>query len=85
MKGLFMFFQLLYGIHLEHGVKHTAGDVFESNNDLVASFGSDKFRRLSEQEVKQLKASEPATKQTRVENITTKRVKVKRHKKKVKV
>ena len=61
-----MYFQLLRGIHLECGrrfeVKHERDDqgvrkcvsqpIVESQADLVAAFGSEKFRRVSDAEAK---------------------------------
>jgi len=56
------YFQLLYGIHSEYGKKFTAGDTIESKSDLVVIFGSNKFRRLSDDEVANLQnESEPDT------------------------
>jgi len=53
------FYQLLYGIHSEHGKKFTAGDIVKSKSELVAKFGSNKFRRLNDDEVSQLQTDEP--------------------------
>lgn len=48
-----MYFQLLAGLHSDivNHKTYSAGDIVPSDKDLVAAFGSSKFRRLSEQEV----------------------------------
>ena len=48
-----MHFQLLIGIYndIRTGQHFTAGDIIKTDADLVKSFGSDKFRRLSNKEI----------------------------------
>jgi len=57
------YFQLLVGLHQEKGGKrYTAGDVIGPvEHDLVKMFGSNKFRRLNDDEVSQLQTYEPDT------------------------
>ena len=48
-----MYFQLLSGLHKDivSGKSYVAGDVIQSDADLVNNFGSNKFRKLSQKEI----------------------------------
>lgn len=47
-----MYYQLLCGRHadVKSGRSYTAGDIVKSEGNLVAAFGANKFRKLSDEE-----------------------------------
>lgn len=68
------YYQLLCGIHSEYGKIFTAGDIVESKANLPQKFGSNKFRKLSDEEVAEMKTDEPAAeKQPKRKRIKAKR------------
>ena len=74
-----MYFQLLYGIHndIQTGKHYSAGDVIQSDADLVKLFGANKFRKLTDKEVAALNNQDDTASEEQPKRIR----KVKRHKK----
>lgn len=62
------YFQLLIGKHYDArtGKSYTAGDIVKSDDNLVAAFGSDKFRKLSAKEVAEMQIPKAKPKRKRV-------------------
>lgn len=70
------YYMLLIGSHFNAIIKkkYTAGDVISSESDLVAKFGSEKFRKLTKKEIAAMQTDESTTEEPKRKRIKAKRI-----------